>query len=296
MGDKNINQQDLNSPVDIHHVRPAILKRLDADTIDRLSSFEHDDEVKGAFEPDKILDYSQLLQQVYFIGKIPFSTILEGIKEQFQNYINTEDVTNYVHVFYQQLSNSHESIDNDESEEYPQEAKQGLEIIHNIFIDNILHLFATRLFIAIDNAENIVKDDLQFIIQRVYEYFILNAKKNFKTVISTSINGMIPEAVSEDEYFQDLQSLMDLFSPLIQKVTPTEFLQFTGDKEMYDLYTNHQITGNFLRKYTPKLYQNEVFAVEIVNYATMARFFKEELNAPITTEEEAILQNQNPII
>jgi hypothetical protein len=217
---------------------------------------------------------------------------MENITDQFQDYINMEDDTNYVHIFYQQLSNSYEAIDSDDSHEYPQEAKECLDTIYTAFIDTMLHLFATRLYIAINNIENINKEDLEFIIQRTYEYFILNAKKNFKTVISTTINGMITDSADDNEYFQQLQSLMELFSPLIQKVTATEFIQLTGDKEIYELFTNHQIIGNFLRKYTPKLYQNELFAVEIVNYTTMAHFFKEELEKPITSEEEAILNPQ----
>lgn len=270
MSEDKLNQQDLANPVDISG------------------------DVKGANDPDKILDYSKLMQQVYFIGNTPFSTIIEGIKEQFQDYININDTTNYVEVFYRQLFNSYESINNDVSEEYPQEAKDGLNTLHNIFVDTILHLFATRLFISINGVEDMNKNDLEFIIQRTYEYFIMNAKRNFKTVISTSINGMISETINDDdEYFQQLQSLMELFSPLIQKVTPTEFLQLTGDKEVYDLFTNNRITGNFLRKYTPKLYQNEVFAVEIINYTTMAHLFKEELERPMTAEEEAILQNKD---
>lgn len=233
------------------------------------------------------IDFSKIMPEVYFIGEIPFHTIIEGITEQFNNYINTEDNTNYVSAFYQQLSDSYTLI-NDESNEYPQSNKEVLDRIHNIFTSHLVDLFDKRLFISITDLDN-AEDDFEFIIQRSYEYFILNAKGNFKTVISATINGMIPEDVSDDEYFTQLQSLMEIFSPLITTITPVEFLQITGDVEIYNLFTNGKINGNFLRKYTPKLYQNDIYAVEVVNYTTMTRLFKAELKRPLTANESKIL-------
>jgi hypothetical protein len=234
---------------------------------------------------DKPIDYNQLMQQVHFLGDISFKTIIESIKVQFDDYINMEDTANYVNVFYEQLANSYKALCDNEGEDYPHEVKVCLDKIYDVFTDNILHLFETRLFISINDAENSNREDLQFMIQRAYEYFILNAKNNFKTVIASSINGMIEDGLDDDAYFNQVQTLMELFSPLIQKVTPVEFIQLTGDKEIYDLFTNNQIIGNFLRKYTPKLYQNEVFSMEIINYTTMIRLFEEDMKLNLSSQE-----------
>lgn len=256
------------------------MSELDKMYNERLDSYE-------TYLEEMETDYSRIMPEVYFIGEIPFLTIIQNITEQFDDYINTEDHMNYVSVFYQQLDDSYKVL-NDDSVEYPDEIKNSLDIINSKFIDHILNLFESRLFININDIEDVSAEDLSFIIQRSYEYFILNAKTNFKSVISSSINGMIPADVSDDEYFTQLQSLMELFSPLITTITPVEFLQLTGDVEIYNLFVNGRIVGNFLRKYTPKLYQNEIYAMEVVNYSTMVRLFKNELET--TSSQESLLK------
>ena len=89
---------------------------------------------------DYAIDFSKVMPEVYFVGKIPFHAIIEGITEQFTDYINTDDRTNYVSEFYQQLSDSYALID-DESNEYYQGSKEILDRIHNIFTSHLVDLF-----------------------------------------------------------------------------------------------------------------------------------------------------------
>ena len=56
-----------------------------------------------------------------------------------------------------------------------------------------------------------------------------------------------------------------------------EFLKYRGDQEIIQFFENGKVVGNFLRKYTPKLYQNEEFEVELINYITMVQQSKEEV-------------------
>lgn len=239
---------------------------------------------------DGIPMYSEWMSQEYFLGLYPFSTILENINDQFRNYMTTDDLENYVEIFYNQLSVSYQSLRDDESEEWPEEARDLLRNIHDTFINEILDLFYERLGISFPEFTDsgiVSIEDEEFMIYRAYEYFILNARNNFKTVISTSINGTIPLDIDDQEYFNQLQSLMENFSPLIQ-IDPVEFIQYTGNKDIYELYNNFKMTGNFLQKYTPKLYENEIFAIEVVNYTTMVRLFEKERENMINNNEGEI--------
>ena len=127
-------------------------------------------------------------------------------------------------------------------------------------------------------SESLDYDDLEFIIRRLYEFFILGAKNNFKVVIATDINARFKDVTEDDNaYFKQLQELMLLYSPLLTSIKPTEFLKIRGDMEIAELFDNGQVVGNFLRKYSPKFYQNEEFQVEVINYVTMTGQLGKEL-------------------
>lgn len=249
-GDKKTNQQ-ANEPVD--------------DSIDEAKS---------------TIQYTHLIQEHAFLGVYPFVTILEGIQKQFQDYINMDDATNYVDIFFNQLQTSYDAVNNNDAEEHPTEIKEVLANIYRNFIDSIKQLFSDRLYISIIDIEddNIDDSDLEFIIRRLYEFFILNARDNFKVVIATDILQFIKDIGDDDNaYFKAIDEAMDRYTPLLTSVTPTQFLKYRGDQELCDLFENHRVNGNFLKKYTPKLYMNEDFQVELINYITMIHQFKGDI-------------------
>ena len=224
-------------------------------------------------------DYSQLIKERAFLG-VPPEVIFEDITKQFEDYINLESQHNLVDVFYNQLSLSYDRLNNDDSETHPEEVKEALDSIYQRFIDLMRDLFQTRLTIAITDLEGemIDKEDLEFIIRRLYEFFILGARINFKVVISKDISKDIESLKgTEEEYFKHLQSLIDNYSPLLSTITPTQFLQYREDPDIFDLFENGRVTGNFLRKYSPKLYQNEAYVVEVINHITMVDRFRKSI-------------------
>ena len=209
------------------------------------------------------VDYSQLIQQEAFVGDMPYDAIVEGITDQFNDYIQMEDTTNFVDVFYDQLHASYESLDKDEEENHRTEFKEVLDKIHQEFVEFMAKQFEERLTLTIMmlESESLDYDDLEFIIRRLYEFFILGAKNNFKVVIATDINARFKDVTEDDNaYFK-----------------PTEFLKIRGDMEIAELFDNGQVVGNFLRKYSPKFYQNEEFQVEVINYVTMTGQLGKEL-------------------
>ena len=54
-----------------------------------------------------------------------------------------------------------------------------------------------------------------------------------------------------------------------------EFLRYIDDNEVFELFNSNKVNGNFLRKYSPKLYQNEDLKVEIINEITLQNVFME---------------------
>ena len=231
-------------------------------------------------DAESTVQYTHLIQERAFLGIYPFEVILEGIEKQFQDYINMEDTTNYVDIFFSQLQASFNAVNNNDAEEHPNEIKEVLEINYRKFIDKIKILFNDRLSISIIDIENdnIDDPDLEFIIRRLYEFFILGARNNFKTIIATDLLPIVKDIGDDDAaYFRAIDESMDRYNPLITSVTPTEFLKYRGDQEVYDLFENHRVNGNFLKKYSPKLYMNEDFQVEVINYVTMVHQFKQDV-------------------
>lgn len=230
-------------------------------------------------------DYSDLIQVEAFVGEVPFETIKESIKTQFEDYINLEDTTNYLDIFYEQMKKSYELLEDDPSEYRKTEVKEVLTRIKEEFLDFMCEQFETRLDLTISDIDNEISniDNLEWSIRKIYEYFILNAKNNFKVVIAKDVINRIQEMIdtgltSADEYFNMITGIIETnYTPLITTITPTDFLKFSSEKDISDMFENGFITGNFLRKYSPKFYRNEEFQVELINYVTMVISFKKEL-------------------
>ena len=215
-------------------------------------------------------EFSGLVAENKFLGDIPFIPILESITEQFRDYINIEDKTNYVDKFYEQLHASRLQID--DWEEFPVQIENYLNYLHRLFIDHMRLWFERRLTITIPiiESESFDANEIEFIIRRVYEYFILGATDNFKIVISNYIWDNIDiNDINMDQEFTTIQCLVEEFSPLITHITAEEFLKYREDKEMIHLFDNFKVVGNFLRKYSPKFYENENYKADVINFITM---------------------------
>lgn len=224
-------------------------------------------------EEGQITDFSQLINEHAFLGEYPAQTIFEGIQTQFEDYINISDKTNYVDIFFNQMDISLEATTL-VYEEHPKETKDVLLALYHQFVDHLRNLFETRLTITIPElvSDTVCSEDLEYIIRRLYEFFILDARNNFKVVISKDLNKQLDKGAND--YFQQIQELINnTYSPLITSITPAEFLRYRGDTEIINLFENSQVVGNFLRKYSPKLYQNEEFSIELVNYITSVKEF-----------------------
>ena len=224
--------------------------------------------------------YSDIYGEGVFEGTTPFESILEGIEDQFADYVNLIDRTNYVDIFYKQYYASLDILNNDDSIEYPQDLKDKLDQMYNQFIGTLQQLFESRLTITIPVIEegHLYRNEVEPILRKLYEFFILSARTNFKIVIGKDLLEFIE--CSDVEY--DLEVKMDDYSPFFKSITPLRFLDIRKDTEISEMFNENQFVGNFLRKYSPKLYQNEDLKSEILNYVNTVISFKKE----VISEEE----------
>lgn len=232
----------------------------------------------GDIASSQIIGYSELMRDSYFLGEYPLDTIIEGIRDQFSDYINMEDDTDYVDIFYTQIHMSFKAVESAEDEGRPREIIDALNNILDVFIDEMTRLFSLRLTISISMVEegDIDQDQLELILRRLYEYFILGAKKNFINVIMKDVLHRIKD-VTDEALFGTIEDLMDIYSPLITSINPTQFLQYSDGKDIIEMLDDGIIAGNFLRKYTPKLYQNEEFNLDLIDRIAVAHQFKQEV-------------------
>lgn len=240
-----------------------------------------------------IADYADLIRNQAFIGEYPIDAIKEGITDQFDDYINIEDHTNYLDVFYTQMHTSRNAVSLDDGEEHPTEITEALDGIQEEFINFMADMFRDRFTITIADIEegSMHSPDNEFILRRLYEFFILGAKNNFKAVIAADILPKVQNIQDDREYFRRVQELVDLNSPLITSVGPMDFLKLRNDVEIIEMFENGKIAGNFLRKYSPKFYQNEEFLVEVINHITMIQQFKTDL---VNSTEDFEKSNVSP--
>lgn len=223
--------------------------------------------------------YEDVARHSAFISEMPLEVIIEGIEKQFDDYINIEDKTNYVDIFYESLQASYNAARED-SETFQEEIITVLDEIQNKFTAKIAELFNNRLTITISSleSEDYEEDEVELIIRKLYDFFILNARKNFTIVISNDIGSRITKTDDHREYLKSIKSLMHIYSPLITVFGPMEFLRYRGEHEITELFNDGKVTGNFLRKYTPKLYQNEELEIEIINCVSMLSKIRGELS------------------
>ena len=238
------------------------------------------DYINNGSSGDEPMDYSELIEKEALKGEYPFDVIQEGIETQFNNYINIEDKTNYVEVFYNELENSYIALERDEEEFHKVELKEILDKMYDRFEAFMARLFNQRLsltIMALENEED-DEDEVKFAIKTLYEYFILNARSNFLNAISKDIKSKIHTLITDDrEYFDTIRSMLTEYSPLVIAMGPVEFRAYNANKDVDELFNTGKISGNFLRRYTPKLYDNEDLEVEIINQITLSQSLRRDL-------------------
>lgn len=224
----------------------------------------HDDYWNNENE-DNYTDEEVDITILAFKGEYPLSVILESIDNQFVDYINLEDKNNYVDIFYNQYDNSLTLLEDEPNRDLYEEA---LDKVLSIFISHLYQLFSKRLTIGITTieSEEMNYEQIEFVFRKLYEVFILNARQNFMKVISQDINSKINKIIEDDnEYFEMIEDMLSNYSPLILEIGPMEFLRYIDDGELFEIFSSGMCNGNFLRRYTPRLYQNEEFKIEIIN-------------------------------
>jgi len=87
----------------------------------------------------------------------------------------------------------------------------------------------------------------------------------------------VKDIQDDKEYFTKVNELIDSFNPLFTSIGPIEFLKYSKDEDMLDLVESNKVIGNFLRKYSPKLYQNDEFKIDIINNITTYNQFLADL-------------------
>lgn len=248
-------------------------------------------------------DYSELMEHEAFLGDTPYPTIIESIKDQFDNYVGMEDRTDYVDIFYEQLHLSYNTARADDDKPHPEELVEALDRIHEDFIATMQEQFQSRLTLTIMplEAEDRDLDEVEMIIRKLYEYFIIGARNNFISVIKNDIIATLPPIVndsSSDEYFQRIKNKMTCYSPLFSTIDPQKFLKLSDAKHIAKLFNEGKVVGNFLRKYSPKFYRNDDFQVEVINEVAITHGFLSDIKkAAVDTFEiprDAVFPGSDP--
>lgn len=198
-----------------------------------------------------------------FIGQYPYEVIIEGLRNQFANYISTEDDVNYVDVFYQQLKASYAIA---EEEEFSDDWKEAVDKRLDEFLAVMQELFNNKLAITLNELDGSAtnNDSVEFTIRTLYEFFILNAKDTFRTVITKAVCHNFNMNLDDREFYKEIRYRLGSFSPIIIDIRPTEFLQICGRNDIIEMFNDNRVAGNFLRKYSPRLYKNEEFEVHLI--------------------------------
>ena len=202
------------------------------------------------------------------IGDHPFplTAILDGLAYQFKNYIDLEDRTDYVKTFYNQYNTyMNPNLDYDPND-YPRDLMEMVEENYHTFISHIQKLIKDHLTISIMEleSESYHRKKIENILRIVYAYFILNARRNFTRVISRDVYGRFN---LDNVTPETLSPVVETYSPLILTIKPMDFLTISGKngEKVKRLYDDGYISGNFLRKYSPRLYLYPDLEVDIIN-------------------------------
>ena len=211
------------------------------------------------------IPFDEMMKYDVLIGTYPINTIKEGIIEQFNDYIVLSDTTDFVSIFYDQYEKSLVLLDADDVV-FADMKRELLHRIHDEFNEFLANLFVQRIGIGFADDDS-YSDGM---LLTLYQYFILGAKENFLNVIVSSILDLARLFPYEGKIFlSHIDGMLHQFDPYIH-MTIDRFIAKTGNDDIQQLFDDQVVTGNFLNKYSAKLYLHEDFRVEIINEINLA--------------------------
>jgi len=218
-------------------------------------------------------------KETVFLGPYSYNTIEDSIDEQFKDYIGLPDETDYVAIFYHQLEQSLAELRRDD-EQHPEEKKALLDSVYADFIGLMETQFRLRFNItikAIDEGD-IYNLSLRDTIKALYHYFVLNAKQNIKSVIIMDIEKSVEDVGDNDDtFFHIVEDKMHDHDPIFTTMDVPTFLIYSGNREVYEYFESNDVSGNFLKKLSPKFYINEDFKVDIINAIVIHQQFHKDV-------------------
>lgn len=240
-----------------------------------VSNNDDDDE----YEYRPVVQFDDLIKNTVLYSDYDLDDVKDRIRDQFSNYISTSDRTNYLNIMFRNFRYSRMVI-NQELDEYTPERSIALRNMYDEFIEFLEDIIESKLTISIVNYDTSLlnDEDIEFIYMTIYEFFILEARQNFKTVISNDIRKQIKGYTDEEDYFNKAQELILYYSPMITTITCEDFLLTLKRDDIKQLYDMGVIAGNFFRKYSPKFYKNDEFLVEVLNQVMTMFNFKIDMN------------------
>lgn len=249
------------------------------------------DSVERGFDPPNIYQDQEYLQRMdvakenAFRGDYPLEDIFEELTNQFSNYIQLDasDRTNYVEIFFKQLKESMDEII-EEDGDLLEDQIEYLDIVYNYFVDLISTLFQRRLCISLNFLETNPYDSNTYdMLSILYKFFILDARKNFKTYFTE--RALIAMKVGNTDQTNLVTAvyniLDDMDHTLIVDGMVEEFIQRVTDKStadtIYGYFEENIISGNFFIRYSPRFYQNTDLLADIADdVITMYQYHKEK--------------------
>ena len=129
-----------------------------------------------------------------------------------------------------------------------------------------------------DDSDDI--EEIESVLRPLYEFFVLNVRNNFIKVISADVNGKLPSTPMDNKMFiKEIRSLLTVYNPIITTLTCETFIKICGEEDILEMFnTTNKWSGNFLKKYSPKLYSNDMLTSDIITNVAIIHNMKEELN------------------
>lgn len=223
------------------------------------------------------MTYNYLLEDTVLFCDYPLLDLEKRIEEQFTNLIDMEDDSNYFQIAMEAFQYSFEVI-NVEFDEYTVERKEILRNKYFQFMNFMVDLIDRKLTIGIPDYETgiLSRQEIEYIIDKIYRFFILNARKNFKKVITFDLSHHLKQYENNPtEYLEKAQELIQNYYAIITTIDCETFLKILKETEIFDLYESGIINGNFLRLYSARLYRHPDFVVEILNQLMINLYFKD---------------------
>lgn len=201
-----------------------------------------------------------------FLSEIPMPLLKENIKGQFEEPL--ENRTNYLKVFIDKFAISKELCDED--------SMNDLYLVRDDFMEFLLDTYREYLGVGIVDFDDLSEEEQDDLIQMVYEFFIMNIKKNFVALTInyidkyrkslSEISGKKKDVttlsfkreVTNTDDLNILANLSDIIDYILTvDIDVTEFLSLTKqclETSMIDAaYDNFKITGNFVDNYKDML-------------------------------------------